>query len=133
MFKPRKSKKNNPSNKSKKQSARPQGFAKPIKPFFDHASLKEIAGRDIPTRGEVPEKTYATPRRTVLPPLTIEGKRELIDLCRKAMGDAAFNVFLHQWDIPGYQILWEQVRKHKARFFREMAEEAKLPPFKPSR
>ncbi len=54
------------------------------------------------------------------PSLTIAGKRDIIKLAQKKLGEKAFLSWLNQQGIPSYRHIYEHVRKYKAKLFRDM-------------
>mgnify|MGYP001415442942 CR=1 FL=1 len=60
------------------------------------------------------------PNKHVKLDLTIGGKRQLIQLVGKKLGDKKFCYWLKQRGIPSQRYLLENVRKYKASFFRDL-------------
>ncbi len=55
-----------------------------------------------------------------MPSLTIDGKRAIIAQAEKILGEKKLLDWLHKRNIPSLRTLNEHVRKHKAKFFREL-------------
>jgi len=67
----------------------------------------------------MPEKPQRHPRKA-MPPLTIDGKRSIIDSAIKNRGEKAVLAWLKERDISSIRSAYENVRKYKAKFFREL-------------
>jgi len=57
-----------------------------------------------------------------MPSLTIDGKRAIIVRAQMIVGEKNLLVWLSKYDIHSIKLLNEHVRKHKAKFFRELYE-----------
>ena len=57
-----------------------------------------------------------------LPPLTIQGKRDIVAEVIKVRGEKVFLAWLIERNIPSVRYMKEHVRKYKSRVFREMME-----------
>ncbi len=57
-----------------------------------------------------------------MPALTIEGKREIIAMAQAALGEKKLLEWLKHHQIPSILFAKEQVRRLKAKFFRELFE-----------
>ncbi len=55
-----------------------------------------------------------------MPSLTIDGKREIIEMALKKLGEKAFLDWLKPYNITSLRMLNENVRRYKAKFFRAM-------------
>lgn len=55
-----------------------------------------------------------------MPSLTIDGKREIIQMALAKVGEKTLTEWLSKRNITSIRTLNEQVRKHKAKFFREL-------------
>jgi hypothetical protein len=55
-----------------------------------------------------------------MPSLTIEGKREIINMALGAVGEDELVKWLNERGIQTIREIYEQVRKHKAKFFRDL-------------
>ena len=57
-----------------------------------------------------------------MPSLTIEGKREILAMAQASLGEKKLLEFLKAHQIPSILYAKEQVRRFKAKFFRELFE-----------
>jgi hypothetical protein len=61
-----------------------------------------------------------------MPALTIDGKKEIVGLALKALGEKNFTIWLKENNISSLRYMKENVRKYKSKFFRDMYQLTKI-------
>ena len=55
-----------------------------------------------------------------MPPLTIDGKRQILAMAQAKIGEKNLTTWLNQHNIVSIRYLYENIRRFKAKFFREL-------------
>jgi len=61
-----------------------------------------------------------------MPPLTIDGKRQIIKEAMLALGERQLTVWLKKYNIPSIVYFKEHVRQYKAKLFRDLYDQCHL-------